>query len=186
MKRVLHKIPFYSQYSEADWQERGFDSLEDAILWQERSCGIACVKMVLDMHPEHAGKKFYPLIKEMEEKGVYKLGAGCVHQGIANELNDKMIDSQRMKITNINQITKLIDQGNIFIVSIGAGFTNGRKTGHLIPVVGYIEEDGKVKSVITQYTTSAPKLQQVEREVDSDRFMEHFSGNAIRVRVYNE
>lgn len=184
MKKV-HKIPFFSQHSEDDWQERGFFNKEDAIYWQDKACGIACVKMVLDMHTEHSGQKFADLINEMEEKGVYLDGKGCVHQGIAGELNNRSIDAQRMKIETVDQIKKFIDQDNIFIASIGSRFLNGKKSGHLIPVIGYTEENGKVESIIVHYTSTPAEYQLPERDVDSTRFMNHFSGNVIRVRLYD-
>jgi hypothetical protein len=182
--RKLHKVPFYSQRSQDDWQERGFENIEEAVFWQGKSCGIACMKMVLDMHTDYAGKKFSDLIKEMDEKGVYKAGVGCVHQGIASDLNSKGIDSQRMKIENLDDFRKFIDQDNIFIASIGPGFIEGRKSGHLVPVVGYKEEGGKITHLIIHHTSSSEKWQWPEREIDASTFIDHFSGNTIRVRLY--
>lgn len=183
--KKLHKIPFYSQHSQKDWQERGFKDLEEAKFWENKSCGIACMKMVLDMHPEHGGKKFADLIQEMEEKGVYKAGIGCVHQGIADDFNARNIDSQRIKIDTPDQIKKFIDQDSIIIVSIGPGFVEGRKSGHLVPLIGYKEESGKVTHIITHHTSSYLEWQWPEKEVEVETFMNHFSGNAIRVRLYD-
>lgn len=182
--RKLHKIPFYSQLSNHEWKERGFQSIEDAQYWEKLSCGIACIKMVLDMHYEHKDKLFADLIREMEEKGVYRRGVGCVHQGIADEFNNRGIDSQRIKITEVQKIKELVDEENILIVSIGAGFVDGKKNGHLVPVVGYIEEGGVVVSIIVNHTSSLDSWQWPEKEIDTKRFMDHFSGNAIRVRLY--
>lgn len=125
------------------------------------------------------------LIKEMEEKGVYKAGIGCVHQGIADELNSRNIDAQRMKINDVSELKKFIDQDNIFIVSIGPGFVEGRKSGHLVPVIGYKEEDGRITSVIVHHTSSLEKWQWPEKEIDTSTFTDHFSGNSIRVRLYD-
>lgn len=161
--KKLHKIPFFSQRSQNDWKERGFKDLEEAKFWEGKSCGVACMKMVLDLHAEHAGKKFADLIKEMDEKGVYKAGVGCVHQGIANDLNERNIDAQRVKINDVNEIKKFIDQDNILIVSIGPGFVEGRKSGHLVPVVGYKEEDEKITHIITHHTSSLEKWQWPEK-----------------------
>lgn len=138
------------------------------------------------MHGDHAGKNFADLIKEMDEKGVYKAGVGCVHQGIVDELNSKNIDSQRMKIANINDFKKFIDQDNIFIVSIGPGFVEGRKSGHLVPVVGYKEEGGKITHMIVHHTSSLQEWQWPEKEIEVGIFTNHFSGNSIRVRLYDK
>jgi len=185
MKKVIHTVPFFSQRSEHEWQERGFGTVEDAVSWQERSCGIACIKMVLDMHPEYSGQRFADMIGEMKDKGIYRERVGCVHQGIADELNARMIDAQSMKITSIERIKDLVDKGNILIVSIGVGFSDGRKSGHLVPLIGYIEEGSGVISFVVHYSSSWASHEQAERQVDAGRFMEHFSGNAIRVRMYN-
>lgn len=182
--KKLHKVPYYSQLSNLDWKERGFQSVEDAKYWEKRSCGIACMKMVLDMYDDHKGRLFAELIKEMEQKGVYKDGVGCVHQGIADEFNNRSIDSQRVKISEVQKIKELIDQDNILIISIGAGFVDGKKNGHLVPVVGYVEEGGVVTSIIVHHTSSLVAWQWPEKEIETERFMNHFSGNAIRVRLY--
>lgn len=183
--KTIHPIPYYSQLSEHDWQERGFSSKEEALSWQNRSCGMACIKMVLDSHAEHAGIRFADLIKEMQEKSVYKEGVGCVHQGIANEFNSRNIDSSRVKIESVEKLKKIIDEGNVCIVSVGAGFIDGKKSGHLVPLIGYTEEEGKLVSVIVHNTSSYHGWQWPEKEIEVERFFEHFSGNGIRVRVYN-
>ena len=183
--KILHSLPYYSQLSEHDWQERGFTSREEALSWQNRSCGMACIKMVLDSHPEHTGIKFADLIAEMQEKGVYKEGVGCVHQGIADELNSRNMDAQRIKITDVDKLKRIIDEGNICIVSVGAGFIDGKKSGHLVPLIGYVENDGEVESVIVHNTSSYHGWQWPEKEIEIERFFEHFSGNGIRVRVYD-
>ncbi len=181
MQKVLRKIPFFSQLSRHEWKERGFKDAEDAKYWENRSCGIACMKMILDMHEDHKGQRFADLIREMEGKGVYKDGVGCVHQGIVDELNNRNIDSQRMQVSEIRQISESIDQGNILIVSIGTGLAGGKKNGHLVLVIGYVEHAGEVLSVILNHTSSRDDRQWPEKEIGVNRFMEHFSGNAIRV-----
>ncbi len=179
-------MPFFSQLSKNDWKERGFKDEYDAVFWQTKSCGMACIKMVLDMHPEHAGAKFAELIHEMEEKGVYRAGVGCVHQGITEELNVRGIDAGRMKINNADEFKKLIDQDNIFIVSVGAGFSKPKNSGHLVPVIGYTEQDEKIESIIIHHTSSNEDFQWPEKEIEVERFFKHFSGNAIRVRLYKD
>lgn len=186
MPKKIHNIPYYSQLSTPDWEARGFASLEEAEYWQTRSCGIACIKMVLDNHKEHRGQKFADLVKEMEDKGVYKDGVGCVHQGIVDQFNARGIDSQRMKIDTPEKFKKLIDQDNIFIVSIGAGFIDGKKNGHLVPVIGYTtDKDDNIISLIVHNTSSYHGWQWSEKEIDVGRFMNHFSNNTIRVRLYD-
>lgn len=185
MIKKIHNIPFYSQLSQFDWKERGFRSFEEAEDWENRSCGIACIKMILDTHDEHKGNLFADLISEMEEKGVYKSGVGCVHQGIVDEFNSRGIDSSRLKIEDVQKLKDLIDNDNVLIVSIGVGFVGGKKSGHLVPVIGYIENSGEITSIIVHYTSSLAACQWPEREIEVDRFMNHFSGNAIRVRLYS-
>lgn len=141
--------------------------------------------MILDSHADHAGIRFADLIKEMQEKGVYKEGIGCVHQGIADEFNSRNIDSSRVKIESIEKLKNIIDEGNVCIVSVGAGFIDGKKSGHLVPLIGYTENEGKLVSVIVHNTSSYHGWQWPEKEIEVERFFEHFSGNGIRVRVYN-
>lgn len=183
MKKLVHKIPYFSQLSKHEWRKRGFKDAEEAVSWENRSCGIACIKMVLEMHDQHKGILFADLIKEMEEKGVYKEGIGCIHQGIADELTGRGIESERIKIEKIEELKDLLDQGNICIVSVGPGLSEGRKSGHLVPAIGYVEEDGKIISIIIHHTSSYEGWQWPEKEIDIERFINHFSGNGIRVRL---
>jgi hypothetical protein len=183
MKKLIHKIPYFSQLSRHDWKERGFKDIEEAISWENRSCGIACIKMVLEMHEKHRGIPFADLIKEMESKGVYKEGIGCIHQGIADEFKSRDIESERVKIEKTEELKLLLDDGNICIVSVGPGFSEGRKTGHLVPVIGYMEENGQITSMIIHHTSSYEGWQWPEKEIDIERFLDHFSGNGIRVRL---
>ena len=186
MPKKIHNTPYYSQLSTPDWEARGFVSFEEAEYWQTRSCGIACIKMVLDSHEAHKNQKFADLIREMEEKGVYVDGVGCVHQGIADQFNVRGIDSQRTKIDSPEKFKKYIDQDNIFIVSIGAGFIDGKKNGHLVPVIGYTSDaGGKLLSLIVHNTSSYHGWQWPEKEIEVERFINHFSNNAIRVRLYD-
>ncbi len=184
-KKVLHKVPFYSQLSHPEWRERGFKDMQHAQYWEKRSCGMACMKMVFDLHAEYKGQKFADLISEMEKKEVYKDGIGCLHQGIVDEFNNRNIDSQRIKINSLQEIKNLIDQENILIVSIGAGFIEGKKSGHLVPIIGYMKKNGTVTSVIVNHTSSLKERQWPKKEIEANKFMEHFSGNAVRVRLYN-
>ncbi|MES2623283.1 MAG: C39 family peptidase [Patescibacteria group bacterium] len=184
-KKVIHIIPFFSQRSSHEWQERGFKDKEHALQWENRVCGIACMKMVFNLHDKYKDQLFASLIEEMEEKGVYKLGVGCIHHKIAKEFNDRGIDAGRMKIEDIQEFKRYIDQDNIFIVSIGPAFIDNQKTGHLVPVIGYVEEDGKIISLIVHHTSSYGEREWEAVEIDVEKFTNHFSGNTIRVRLYN-
>ena len=43
-----HQLPFYSQSWDLDkWKEAGFESKKDAEYWQNSSCGILCLGMIL-------------------------------------------------------------------------------------------------------------------------------------------
>jgi hypothetical protein len=182
-KKFQHNIPFFSQLSKNDWQDRGFSSLEEATNWENKSCGMACLKMIFDMHGIRSDQSFASLIKESEEKGIYKTGIGCIHQGIADECNAHGIEAERAQIADIQEFKLPIDQGHILIVSIGAGFEGGKKSGHLVPVIGYIEKNGKIKFLIVHHTSSWESRQWPAKKIDVETFMNHFSGNAIRVKI---
>lgn len=178
---MIHPIPYFSQRSRHAWLERGFKNANDAAYWEKRSCGIACLKMILDFIPEQKGQKFADIISEMVERGAYKDGVGWIHEGLAHKLNDLDIDAQRLRIENIKNFKILIDQGNVFVVSVGAGFNKGNKSGHLVLVVGYKEENKQVVSLIIHHTSSLKEWEWPSIEIDVKRFEDNFSGNAVRV-----
>lgn len=117
----------------------------------------------------------------MKERGAYKDNVGWIHQGIAHKLNELDIDAQRLRIENVEEIKVLIDQGNVFIVSVGAGFDEGKKSGHLVMVIGYKEVEGKLVSLIIHHTSSLEKWEWPEVEIETKRFEDNFLGNVIRV-----
>ena len=144
-------IPFYSQYS---------DDIEKD--WQNRSCAIVCLQMVLDFYKKES--KFIDLIKEglsisedLEKKGRrtegYTQEFGWGHELLIMLLKNNGVLSYRQDFKNPNFESKYITLGlekirlNILdkkpvIVSMAKDINNPQTSGHMIVVSG-IESDGE-------------------------------------------
>jgi hypothetical protein len=148
-------IPYYSQYS---------DNIKKD--WQDRSCAIVCLQMVLDFYKKES--KPMDLIKEglsisenLEKKGRrtegYTREFGWGHELLIILLKNNGVLSYRQDFKNPNFESEYIVLGlekirqNILdkkpvIVSIAKDINNPKTSGHMVVVSGIEEDNGEVKS----------------------------------------
>ncbi len=147
-------IPFHSQYS---------DSIEKD--WQDRSCAVLCLQMVLDFY----GKKVEPmnLIKEgleiselLKEKGRekdgYTRGFGWGHELLVILLKNNGVLAYRQDFKNskfekeyfelgLEKIRQNLLNKKPVITSIAKDINNPKTSGHMVVVSGFEEDSGEVK-----------------------------------------
>jgi len=139
-------IPYYSQYRDVTDPE-----------WQQRACGVVCLKMILDARGIET-----PSLDEMIQDGV-ALGAysenGWLHDGLLalgakyggelyrKEFRKKDADpetAERLNREGVDMILRELEAGHPVIVSAIKNFEISNKF-HMVLVVGAEIEEGIVK-----------------------------------------
>ncbi|MCP4354435.1 MAG: hypothetical protein GY793_02140 [Proteobacteria bacterium] len=174
----LIKIPFFTQrVSENSFSNDGFATLEDAMHWQERGCGIACIRMIINYFNPSAT---LPNYRELIQLGI-DIEAYCpqgwIHQGlvkIAKKYNIKGKDFRRKETSHILSCLKT---GKLCIASVSVGFNTGSKGGHLVVVNGYKSEDNVLEGFYVNHPSSAKEYNWENRFIPLDQFKNSFSGN---------
>lgn len=180
-KFQAHKVPFFTQRS-SDYAADGYPSREVADHWQERSCGVACARMVvgafLDLEPPLP----WELIERMIAHGAYLPGKGWIHAGIATFLSDQYgFTCSRGRAENIADLVELLKDGALVIASVAVGLEGTSKSGHLIVVHGF-EDEASQTSLIVHHPSSWASYEWIDRKVPTQHFWNYFSGNVIVCR----
>ena len=174
MKKII-PVPYISQYS---------DSIERD--WQNRSCGIACVAMLLGYYNlEDIGPM--KLINEGVSIGGY-CNRGWFHESLVRLLRNHGVNayaqefrsvavSSEQKTFEVSPLeTKMIDEGlakiireidvgHPVMVSVEPSF-NTNKENHLILIIGYDFSDKKEKFIIHDPDSATEKSAHSEMPVD--------------------
>jgi len=149
----MHKldVPYYSQHK---------DVTEP--IWHSRSCGIVCVKMILDFLKEDAAETIDDLITEGVLVGGYTTH-GWSHDGLVSlfrnrgvhayreEFRSVMFDTtarinkvsafeQKLTRNGISKIANMLAKGKPVMVSVEAGFDENTSS-HLIVLTGFSEDE---------------------------------------------
>jgi hypothetical protein len=135
--RLLLTIPHYSQH------------LNVSEYWKQRSCAVACTKMVLD-----ARRKKSPilqdLILECEDSYGYDENRGWAHVAISGILEKYGIFSERKEYKNseelfetgVQDIVFALRKGNPVMISTIKNWEDEKKF-HMVLFVGFEAEDGE-------------------------------------------
>lgn len=156
MKKII-PVPYISQYSDVFEKD-----------WQNRSCGIACVAMLLgyynleDINPMrlinegvaiggHCNKGWFheSLVRLLRNHGVNAYAQEFRSVDVSPENKTFEINSLETKMieSGINKIISEIDLGHPVIISVGPGF-NTNKENHLILIIGYDFSDEKKNFIV--------------------------------------
>ncbi len=156
MKKIL-PVPYISQYSKLFEKD-----------WQNRSCGIACVAMLLgyynleDINPMrlvnegvtiggYCNKGWFheSLVRLLRNHGVNAYTQEFRSIDVNSENKTFEINSLETKMieSGIAKIIKEIDLGNPVMISVEPGF-NTNKENHLILIIGYDFSDQKEKFIV--------------------------------------
>ncbi|WP_263081190.1 C39 family peptidase [Endozoicomonas sp. Mp262] len=176
--------PFYSQrLTQANHQQEGFDSMEEAESWTKRICGLACLKMVI----ARITGEVVPL-KALLEQGLavdgYMKGVGWIHQGLLDVASEYGISGLCQSVgTELGIIDDELEKNRLVIASVSCGFNPEKKGGHLVLIIG-IHDDG----YIIHHPSSEEGEQWSHYRIDRARFLQSFSvnGNIITISVPEE
>ena len=195
------EVPFYPQkWDLSQWQELGFESLEDARYWEKSSCGILCLKMAIDGLLSAQAKPFSPPIAQYIKKGVeigaYKDSVGWSHNGLARLARKFGFSADNREGVSAAELCEALKQNFLPIISIKWAFENHgslkerilfwkRFGGHLALVVGF-EQEGKgwerLKGFYVHHTSLRPEYNWQAGFVSLERFERGFTGRYILIK----
>lgn len=175
---IVLPVPLVGQRFRLEcWREDGFASPCDSASWSNRSCGIACVRMVI-LH--HAGTA--PGMAHLLWQGL-KIDAHCdkgwIHEGLAKLLRYHDISARAVDIgSNILSSVDAIRSNRLLIASVADKLPcDGRLGGHLIVVRGFeLDGSGRLARI---YFNDPSTWGQVNHSSSIDRFLCSFSGRVI-------
>lgn len=156
--------------------------------WQWRSCGIACVAMVLARN--NIKLSLDDLIREGRSIGAYREGIGWVHAGLVElaarhgaplarkEFKGEGDEGSRLLDDGVNQIVAAIENGRVVLVSAAKGFDDPTKP-HLVLVVGVEIEEGVVKGLYYHDPDAYTEKEGKGQFVTLDRFKRFWRKLAI-------
>ena len=187
IKRVSRMIPFHSQlvdFSTSDLE--GFRSIEDAKYWQERGCGIACLRMVVEaFRPLAEVSRYGEMVYEGLNTNAY-CERGWIHEGLVRLARARGVPGHAFRSANSKDVAAQILQDRPCIVSVTAAFQGGCKdsTGHLLPpgghlavVFGYGQNESGLQGFLVHHPSSWPEYNWPEKMVDLRSYEQSFSGN---------
>lgn len=192
------EVPFYPQkWDLSQWKDLGFESLEDAKYWEKSSCGILCLKMAIDGFLSGQGKLFSPSIAEYIKKGVeigaYKDSVGWSHNGLARLAKEFGFSADNREGVSLAELREALKQNFLPIISIKWAFENYKTLrekilfwkkfgGHLALVVGFEEENGKLKGFYVHHTSIRSEYNWQYKFLPLQKFEQGFTGRCIMIK----
>jgi hypothetical protein len=174
---------------------QGFQSIEDAQFWQERGCGIACLRMVLDgfrkQHGHQAsGTKYGDLVYRGLEAGAY-CERGWIHAGLVKLASEYGIVGKtfRRPLFGCPDAAALLNEIRMnrpCIASVTVGFEGGQLNrdgtvispgGHLVVVLGFEGNDPKPERILVHHPSSWKEYNWESRWIDFQRFEASSTGS---------
>jgi len=173
-------VPLYRQrFDPGRWREDGFSSLDESLYWSNRSCGIACARMVIGYFNGHA-----PLMSELLHQAL-RVSAyspmGWIHKDLLKILGYYGLSGEARRIgDDLEPIVEALIKSELIIASVTERFPcDGRKGGHLVVVRGVGLENGRVKVI---HFNDPSSWGQDNSSVSYERFLCSFANRAIVVR----
>lgn len=192
------EVPFYPQkWDLSEWQRLGFESLEDAQYWEKSSCGILCLKMAIDSfllaQAKPLSTSIVNYIKKGAEIGAYKDSVGWNHGGLARLAKVFGFDAMNGENISAVELSEKLKRGFLAIISIKWAFENYKSLrekilfwkkfgGHLALVVGFEEENGKLKGFYVHHTSLRPEYNWQYKFLPLERFKYGFTGRCIMIK----
>jgi len=124
---AVPEIPFYSQFSDIEWQS-----------WQKKSCGVASLAMVINFY-EPGASSAQNLLEEGLDAEAYIKNAGWTHKGLVSLskkyglIGETYDFSQTTMSAAFEALKKFLDQGPI-IASVHYKFDPKSTIPHLVVI----------------------------------------------------
>jgi hypothetical protein len=185
--RVSMSIPFHSQLVDPSAPDfAGFRSLAEATHWQDRGCGIACLRMILEaLNPAAALPRYGELVYEGLDINAY-CERGWIHEGLVRLAAAHGVSGRAFRGASPKDVAGQILHDRPCIVSITAAFAGARKEasgrllppgGHLAVAFGYSQDEGGLGGFLVHHPSRSPQNNWQGKMVDRRSFELSFSGN---------
>lgn len=177
---IVKEIIFFSQrIEEDDFKKEGFETLEEALFWQERGCGIASLRMIIASLNSNVNLPNYKtLINQGIEINAY-CPQGWIHNGLLNLAKRYMIDGRCYRNKSSLDVASALKNGELCICSVSVCFDQNKKGGHLIVINGFKEKNNKIIGFYVNHPSSVEKYNFKNKFIAIDMFENSFSGNFI-------
>lgn len=189
--KVTFSIPFYTQrVTEESWKTDGFPSFQEGHLWEDRGCGIASLRMVLDgMLKEKTSLPQGSMIEKGLLMEAYKAGVGWIHQGLAKMAMDDGVFATAYREKTLEDVAQALRENRPCIISVTPRFVGGEekpeggtypKGGHLVVAYGYeAAEDGTLEAFLIHHPSCFLECNWADIRVPIEKLNASFSGNFI-------
>ena len=195
-EHIMSNVPFFQQeITEKNYSKNGFDSYEEAKHWERRSCGVVCLKMVINYFYPNLNVSIRELIIRGLEKNAYKEKTGWIHRGLVELGEEYGLEGGIESIgENIEKIRDHLVDKKLVLASVAFGLKVGRKYtksdgsvrvtrkgGHLVVIYGVTEKNNKVEKLLLHHTSPQHSYEWANFEINRAEFLECFSkdGNII-------
>jgi hypothetical protein len=170
LKKTILEVPYFSQYIDVPDYE-----------WNIRSCGAACLKMVLDFKGAKT-PDLYQFVKEGNAVGAYG-PHGWIHDKllqIASTYGIGMYREEKMDLdSGIRKIAENIEQDKPVIVSV-IKTCLGQIKFHMVVIVGVEKEEGIVNGLYF----NEPESTTAEKGKDVFVRLEEFKKDWRRMAIF--
>lgn len=213
--RLPFPIPYYAQVASPElayaifeedldprndpcWQQWGCASVEEYAYWNDRACGIACVKMVVEglggpQRPmmewirDGLGRNGYLVTADANGHPVER---GWVHRVLAELISASGFQASAQP-ASIQEIAGFLGSGQVVIASVsyelGKDGLVTHQGGHLVVVTGAdVTGAGEVNCFYIHNPSGRLAKFQANAQVDAGRFAQAFSGRVILAGGWNK
>lgn len=117
----------------------GFASLDEALFWRDRACGIACVCMLINALTGRT-ERLGAMIAEGLSRKAYINGVGWSHAGLAGLLQAHGITATARALPNLQALINILNEKGSVILSVTPGLKGGGRDndGQLLPKGGHL------------------------------------------------
>ena len=158
------------------WASLGYPSEAVAQHWQDRSCGVLCLRTAYHALLDHLVDPA-SLTEELLASGAYSESKGWLHAGLAAHARETGLQAELLFLDQPEEFVRLLRSPGLCIASVGRSFDEPGTRGHLVLASG-ISQDGYVK-VHDPNGAGSPAG---HKNVHLDVFWEHFSKRALFLR----
>lgn len=181
---------FVSQQALKDhYADDGFVSVDEAEFWNERGCGVACVRMALAAYGVSTRDSYGGLAREGRERGFYHESVGWIHRGLATMITLRGLPAEARRLDSLAALIALFRGGKSAILSVTPGLRGGRmaadghsiaKGGHLVFAFGAeFGDDGGVIAVALHDPDYWPEYSRIGEWVAAETLEASWTGNSI-------